>query len=138
MTKYPDDQAGFYHVSRTEPNQLHFMLGYPVFFLYFLCQATGDDQYLATAEKILSFQLKCDASMYAFFLSHKAAFGAGLIFKATGKVEYKDMCHKIVSHLLTQQAGDGYFVENLPLLARFDQSAEIAVWFQELASRVCI
>lgn len=138
VTKFPDDQANFYRLSRTEKNQLHFLLGYPVFFLYFLRQATGEDKYIQTAEKILSFVLKCDESMYTFFLSHKAAFGAGLVSKATGKVDYKDLCQRIVSHLLTLQTSEGDFVKDLPLLARLDQSAEIAVWLRELANHLCL
>lgn len=138
VAKYPDDQANFYRLSRTEQNQLHFLLGYPVFFLFFLQQATGEDKYIQTAEKILSFVLKCDESMYTFFLSHKAAFGAGLVSKMTGKAEYKDMSQRIVSHLLTLQTSEGDFVKDLPLLARLDQSTEIAVWFRELANHVCL
>lgn len=190
------DTANLFRVSRTEPNQLMFLLGYPLMFLYFLhladstpqdpapaegaalvadgegpeALAAGDHQaedpekkdqqqdqkpstttetggerarhaspYLATAERILQFILTCHDSLYSLFLSHKAAVGAALVAKATGEAEYRRLSERIAQHLLQLQSEEGDFMRDhgLPVLARLDQSAEIAVWFRELANYVC-
>jgi hypothetical protein len=153
VTDIPEgDGANFVRVSRTKANQLIFLLGYPLMFLYYLHLATerdgksankcGDTQsgaaatYIDTAEKILKFIMSCNDSLYEFFLSHKAAVGAALVFKATGKAEYRRVSEKIVDHLLKLQCDSGDFMKDygLPPIVRFDQSTEIAIWFRELAN----
>nr|KAG5714763.1 hypothetical protein BaRGS_000251 [Batillaria attramentaria] len=136
VQEFPASAANFLKIDQQEPSQLYFLLGYPVFYLYYLSQATGDSKFLQTAESILDFLLTCDKSMYSFFLSHKAAFGAGLVAQATGKMKYRDMAAQIVSHLLSLQGGDGEFLKDLPTQARLDQSAEIAIWLRELANNL--
>ena len=42
VTDLPDDLALYYRLDRRKPRQLFFMLGYPVFFLYYLSQVCGE------------------------------------------------------------------------------------------------
>ncbi|KAK7112593.1 uncharacterized protein [Littorina saxatilis] len=132
VTELPEDLALYYRLDRSKPNQLFFMLGYPVFFLYYLSQATGEKKYIETAEKILDFLLTCDESFFSFFLSHKCAYGASLIALATGKDKYRQMSARVAGYLLSCQTKEGSLDLGLPPMGTLDQTAEIGTWMKEI------
>ncbi|XP_076460039.1 uncharacterized protein LOC143293053 [Babylonia areolata] len=130
----PADHRLFYRLLTTEPNECFYQLGYPVYFLHHLYQATGQGKYLHTAEKILDFLLTCHDGFYTNFLSHKAAWGACLVAMATGKDKYRQMCARCVKHLLSLQTSEGDMLRELGPMASLDQSAEISLWLCEIAN----
>ncbi|KAK7507580.1 hypothetical protein BaRGS_00001515 [Batillaria attramentaria] len=127
-----EDLAVYYRVDRFKPRQLYFMLGYPVFFLYYLAQATGDQKYIKTAEAILDYLLTCDESFFSFSYSHKCAYGASLIALATGKAKYREMSARVAQYLVSLQTEEGTFDLGMPLIGTLDQSAEIGTWLKEI------
>ncbi|XP_050405791.1 uncharacterized protein LOC126821413 [Patella vulgata] len=122
----------FYSVKVSQPNQLYFLLGYPVIFLCKLFQATQKQHYLTSAEKILDFVLSCDKSMYNFHFSHKVAYGAAMVARETKNLQYKELGEKISQYLLGIQSKDGDFLNSQSVHDNYDQTAEIAIWLNEI------
>ena len=116
------------------PQELYYQLGYPVYFLHHLYKVTKQDKYLRTAEKILDFALSCNEGFYSFFLNHKVAWGAALVAMTTGKEKYHEMCVRCVKYLLSLQTSEGDMLRELGPQPGLDQSAEIPIWFRELAN----
>ncbi|ESO96550.1 hypothetical protein LOTGIDRAFT_159967 [Lottia gigantea] len=129
----PEELRPFYSVKTNDPNQLYFLLGYPVIFLFKLYQATGCRQHLDNCCKILDFLHDCDESIYSFHFSHKVSYAAALVYKATSNKKYLKMCQKIVKYLISIQSPDGDFLSTEAVLDNYDQTAEIALWLREIA-----
>jgi hypothetical protein len=63
------------------------------------------------------------------------AWGASLLAELTGDERAWNLCESIVESLLSQQAADGLWLPGQASQARFDQSAEVALWLREIAAR---
>ncbi|HVY53187.1 MAG TPA: hypothetical protein VHA13_01560, partial [Gammaproteobacteria bacterium] len=68
------DQKPYYFVNAIEPNQLHFMIGYPAAFLAILYKNTNNLDFLNAAKGYLDFSLSCHESVYTSKFSHKLAW----------------------------------------------------------------
>lgn len=138
VTAFPKEQSLFYFVSKTEPDQLHFMLGYPAAFLALLFQATKQKEFLAAAKQYTDFSLACHESVFASGFSHKTAWAASLLFAITGEEKYRAAAEKIAEYLLHQQSGNGLWYTEAGINTSLDQSAEIACWFLEISKNLSV
>lgn len=135
ITSFPKEQTAFYFVSSTEPNQLHFMIGYPAAYLAMLYKKTKNLDFLTAAKSYLDFSLSCDKSVYACDFSHKIAWAASLVYECTGDVKYLAVIDKIADHFIAKQQKDGMWFSD-DINASYDQSAEIACWFLDIVKNV--
>lgn len=135
ITNFTKEQTPFYFVSSTEPNQLHFMIGYPAAYLAMLYKHTKNQDFLTAAKAYLDFSLSCDKSVYACDFSHKIAWAASLIFECTGDPKYLVVIDKIADHFIGKQQENGMWFSN-DINASYDQSAEIACWFLDIVKNV--
>ena len=62
------------------------------------------------------------------------AWGAALVAMTTGKEKYHEMCVRCVKYLLSLQTSEGDMLRELGPQPGLDQSAEIPIWFRELAN----
>lgn len=134
VTGFSKEQAPFYFVSKTEPNQLHFMIGYPAAYLAMLYKKTKNKEYLESAIKYLEFSLVCDKSVYACDFSHKIAWAASHIYECTGDKKYLIVIDKISDYFIAKQKDRVWFSEDVN--SSFDQSAEIACWFLDIIKNI--
>lgn len=135
ITDFDKDLTSFYFVSKTNPNQLHFMLGYPAAYLAILYKKTNNQDFLNAAKKYLDFSLSCDVSVYTCEFSHKIAWAASLIYECTGDAKYLEVIDRISAYFITKQKKDGmWYPEDINKL--YDQSAEIACWFLDIVKNL--
>lgn len=135
ITIFDEGQVPFYFVSTTEPNQLHFMIGYPAAYLAILYKKTRNREFLIAAERYLNFSLSCDKSVYACDFSHKIAWAASLIYECTGNSKYLLVIDRIANHFIAKQQASGmWFSEDIN--SSYDQSAEIACWFLDIVKNI--
>jgi hypothetical protein len=130
ISQFPEDQTHLHFISANQPNQLHFMIGYPAAFLVKLYQQTQDEDFLLAAKTYLDFSLSCDRSVYSCDFSHKIAWAASLLYECTAEEKYLQAIEKITSYFIEKQREGVWFHEDS--LSSFDQSAEIACWFVDI------
>lgn len=134
MRDIPANKAAFYLVSAREADQAYFMIGYPIAFLAKLYEATADDAYLKTARGYLDFGLSCQGNLRSFHTSHKVAWGAAVLARITGDPRCMELAVTIADHLLGIQDPSGAWLVDQPAHTTFDQTAEIAIWLQEISA----
>ena len=134
ITDFPKDKTAFYYVSTKEPNQLHFMIGYPAAFLALLYKKTNHLEFLNAAKSYLDFSLSCDKSVYSCNFSHKIAWAASLLYECTGEERYLAVIDKSTSYFLASQGDNMWFTDDIN--ASYDQSAEIACWFLDIVENI--
>lgn len=132
IQEFSPHQAFFYLVSTQDSNQAYFMIGYPMAFLGKLYQATGDHIYLRAAERYVEFALNCQGNIDSFHYSHKVAWGASLIAMLAKNQRYQDLADRIASYLMSTQQSDGCWFAKDAVETMFDQTAEIAIWLNEM------
>lgn len=73
ITQFAKEQTGFNFVSTTEPNQLHFMIGYPAAYLALLYKKTRTEEFLNAAKAYLLLELKkiCTTQKHSIKLIEK-------------------------------------------------------------------
>jgi hypothetical protein len=130
---FPADAAVFHVVSRVEPDQAYFMVGYPIAFLSRLAEATGDRGHLRTARDYLDFALSCEGNLRSSPLSHKVAWGAAILGRVAAEPQAIAVSKEIAAFLLDIQDAGGGWLPSEPPHTSFDQTAEIAIWMQEIA-----
>ncbi|GAA4035657.1 hypothetical protein GCM10022247_71630 [Allokutzneria multivorans] len=123
-------------LSTGAPDQPYFMIGYPIGFLAKLHDATGSADVLATAEGFADYALRCGDNLRSCQLSHKVAWGAALLARATGTRCYVELATDIAEHLLAVQAADGSWSPGAPDVTTFDDTAEIAHWLLEITAEL--
>lgn len=134
ITEFPKEQAPFYFISASKPNQLHFMIGYPSAYLAILYKKTKNEKYLNAAKAYLDFSLSCDKSIYECDFSHKIAWAASFIYECTGDGRYLTVIDKISDYFIAKQKNGMWFSEDIN--SSYDQSAEIACWFLDIVKNV--
>jgi hypothetical protein len=134
LREFSSDQKLFYCISKIEKNQLHFMIGYPSAFLTLLYLKTKNQKYLDLAKAYIDFSLSCDPSVYECNFSHKLAWAASLLYKATGDNQYLIIIDKMSNYFISNQCNGVWFKESL--IDLYDQSAEIACWFIEIVNNI--
>jgi hypothetical protein len=132
MTEFTD-LAWAHTVSKREPHQAYFMIGYPAAFLVLLYEHTGRPKYLETAIAYLDYALDCDKSVLASGSSHKIAWACALMYKRCPNSRYIKAITEITDYFRTQQTSEGLWYPD-KLNQSYDQSAEIACWFLEIAA----
>jgi hypothetical protein len=133
---FPEEVATLFAVDATKPQQFYFMLGYPCAFLGLLYGATSEINYLTGAQAYLKFITACDSSLYQFYFSHKVAWAASIIYKQTKNKNYLTLAEKISNYLISIQNEQGVWLANEPDYAKFDQTAEIAIWLMEISQEL--
>jgi len=133
IEEFPAEAAAFHLVHRIEPGQAYFMVGYPIAFLARLAEATGDRNHLRIARGYLDFALSCEGDLRASPLSHKVAWGAAVLGRIDGEPRAIELTRQIAAFLLEIQDADGSWLASEPPHTTFDQTAEIAIWLQEIA-----
>ena len=136
ITEFSQENAVFYVVSATEPNQAYFMIGYPIAFLGKLYLATQNNDYLETAKQYLDFACQCNESIRLFHFSHKVAWGASIIANLTRETQYVNLSMEIADSLVSLQDSEGSWFKDQPTYTSFDQTAEIAIWLREISTEL--
>jgi len=134
ITDFPEEKKAFYYVSTKEPNQLHFMIGYPAAYLSLLYKKTNDSKFLNATKLYLDFSLSCDQSVYSCNFSHKIAWAASLLYECTGEEKYLTVIDKITNYFMENQKDGMWFSGEIN--TSYDQSAEIACWFLDIVKNV--
>lgn len=119
-----------------KPNQAYFMIGLACAFLLELYNATNNEIYLMAAKQYGDFALECDPSIKTFTLSHKVAWAMSLLYRYTLDEKYLVMCKTIAEYLISTQDSDGQWLRDQDPITSLDQSVEIAIWLQEIASNL--
>lgn len=132
----PEDKAAFHLVSAHEPNQAYFMIGYPIAFLAKLFEITADEAHLRAARRYLDFGLSCDGNLRSCPTSHKVAWGAAVLARITGDPLCAELAVSIADYLLGIQDPGGAWLADQPAHTTFDQTAEIAIWLQEISAEL--
>lgn len=132
----PEGKAAFHVVSSREPDQAYFMIGYPIAFLAKLFEATADDAHLRAARGYLDFGLSCEGNLRTCHTSHKVAWGAAVLARITGDPRCTELSAAIADHLLGIQDSSGAWLADQPAHTTFDQTAEIAIWLQEISAEL--
>lgn len=125
--------AAFHVVDRSAPDQAYFMVGYPIAFLAKLAEVTGERAYLASAGGYLQFALSCEGNLRASPLSHKVAWGAATFGRIAQHAQAIELATLIADFLLEIQQPSGAWLADQPPHTTFDQTAEIAIWLQEIS-----
>jgi hypothetical protein len=132
----PAGKAAFFVVRAHEPDQAYFMIGYPIAFLAKLFEATGEDAHLRAARGYLDFALSCEGDLRSCHTSHKVAWGAAVLARITGDPRSAALAVTIADHLLGIQDPSGVWLADQPAHTMFDQTAEIAIWLQEISAEL--
>jgi hypothetical protein len=131
---FPPEAAAFHAVSRHASDQAYFMIGYPIAFLAKLAEATGQAAHLDAARGYLDFAWGCEGNLRSSLFSHKIAWGASVLGRLTGDARCDELSTAIVEHLLEIQDPSGAWLPDEPPHTGYDQTAEIAIWLQEIAA----
>jgi len=130
---FPAHAALFHLVSRLQPDQAYFMVGYPIAFLARLAELTGDGGHLKAAHGYLDFALSCEGNLRASTLSHKVAWGAAVLGRVSDEPQAIELATDVAGFLLEVQDPGGPWLPREPPHTNFDQTAEIAIWLREIA-----
>lgn len=136
ITEFTHEESTFYFVNTKEPNQRHFMVGYPSAYLALLYKKTGDTKYLLAAKDYLDFALSCDSNVYESNYSLKLSWASSILYSVTKDKRYLNVIEKICRHFLDTQTQSGTWHPNSNIYILYDQSAEIAYWFLEIAKNI--
>jgi hypothetical protein len=134
ITPFAKEQMAFNFISATEPNQLHFMIGYPAAYLALLYKKTRNEEFLNAAKAYLDFSLSCNEQIYQCNFSHKIAWAASLIYEFTGDEKYLRVIERISDHFIANQRNGMWYLEDID--TSYDQSAEIACWFLDVVKNI--
>lgn len=130
------DEAPLHAVEVGRDDQAFFFVGYPIAFLTQLYRATGDKAALDTARRYADFALACGEAVEVNHFAHKVGWGMGLLARATGDTRHGALARAVAEHLIDEQGDDGGWLEDDPLTARLDQSAEVCIWLTELSALI--
>ena len=133
---FPEETGAFFLVSRTQPHQAYFMIGYPIAFLGKLFSATRETSYVRTADRLLDFASACEGNLRSSHLAHKVAWGAAVVGNLTKERRSVELSISIVEYLLSIQDPSGAWLKDQPASTSFDQTAEIAIWLREISAEL--
>jgi len=136
ITDYESEQAAFYCVIKGKPEQLYFMIGYPSAYLALLYKETGENKYLEGAKAYLDFALTGDESVFKCTYSHKIAWAASILYGITREERYLRAVDRITTYFISLQDDKGMWYLDTDINASYDQSAEIAHWFMDIAKNL--
>ncbi len=136
LTDYPAERSYMYLIDKRQPQQPYFAPGAAMAFLSKLFMLTGQNEYLAYAEKYyelaLSPQSDIPLGLFDYPTSGKIGWGAGSLFRATGNPRYRGVAERVGKYLLATQLPDGRwprFRDN----SDANLGAEFCAWLLEMA-----
>jgi hypothetical protein len=132
IADFSPEQAFVHQVLGRGQDQGWFFVGYPIAFLGLLYRATGRTEALDGARAYLEFAMRCPSLPHEHF-AHKVAWGASIVGEITREPRYLALSETIARQLIASQADDGLWLPGQDPHARFDQSAEVALWLLEIA-----
>ena len=90
IVEFDSAMKPFMVVEKSLPEQLYFMLGYPIAYLVLLFDNTKDKKYLEAAKVYANFALQCNQSIFSSNFSHKVGWGLSLLYKYNPEDEQLD------------------------------------------------
>jgi hypothetical protein len=78
--------------------------------------------------------LSCQGNLRSSHTSHKVAWGAAVLARITGDPRCTELVTAISDYLLDIQDPSGAWLTDQPPHTTFDQTAEIAIWLQEISA----
>lgn len=107
ITDVPPGKEEDYIVDARLPRQAYYMLGIAAAFLSEYALATGEHEALDDARAFLAPAHNATPAMYATAQVGKVAWGAALLYGATGEQRQRALAERAVEALLSQQNPDG-------------------------------
>merc|ERR1712039_500907 len=120
-----DGDGVFYRVAQNEPNQLYFMLAFPVMVLLELASTRPANNYRSSALALLDYLRNCQGVLESP-MAHKFA-------RAAAMASDKKTAMKIANFFLSQQTQVGNYQADSEAMDSIDQTAEIAVWLRQIS-----
>jgi len=134
---FPEEQYKVYYLRTDQPDQLWFMLGYPLVLLAKMGQVDNNKVCKETADKILDFFDRCSDQRFASFWSHKIALGTSYMAAVWKDERYVKTSQKIVMELMKLQDQNGLFsYPGMTYRDQIDQTAEVSTWWSEIAANL--
>ena len=131
ITKYSDEISPFMVVEKSEPNQLYFMVGYPIAYLTLLYEESREKKYLHFAKQYADFALGCNQDLTNSNFSHKLAWSLSILYRNIHDDRYLKAIEAISNHFLRIQGQEGIWYFEDDINTAIDQSAEITGWLIE-------
>ncbi|HEY2566761.1 MAG TPA: hypothetical protein VGH95_03535 [Candidatus Aquirickettsiella sp.] len=136
ITDFPKNESSIHWINREEPEQLYFMLGYPIAYLGFLFQSTQNFEFFEAAYRYVDFVLSCHEDIFSSNYSHKVAWACSVLFSIRPDQRLEKLITRVMKHFLITQSEEGVWFLEKDILMAYDQSAEIACWFLETAKNI--
>jgi len=136
ITNFSEREASLHWISRKEPDQLYFMLGYPIAFLGFLFQSTQNLEFFEAAHRYVDFLLACHEDIFSSNFSHKVAWACSVLFSISSDQRLEKLITSVMKHFLITQSEEGAWFLEKDIHMAYDQSAEIVCWFLETAKNI--
>ena len=122
-------------------DQIYFPLGFGMLVFADLYALTGDDKWLAAAEKLYDTVMKCHDEIYSVITNRKAAWGAAQLYAVTGDAKYAKLSLDIWQWTMDTQTPEGLWLrhpeysslEEQPLEFTVDAAVESGLYMFELA-----
>lgn len=112
--------AAHYVVDVSKPDQVYWMFGFAIRIFAQLFQATGEQRWLDTAERIHGWLRRCDADLTRHITNGKVGWGAAEMYAVTGDPDWRKLALDIADWLIEVQASDGVWVRR----PQFESSAQ--------------
>jgi len=113
-------------VDATQPQQAYYCSGIVMLFLTRMYMATGEERWLAGAQKLFDFSLRCADDAYAYPPSGKGSVAAAILHTITGDSRAKAAACQFGDYLLQEQSPEGWWrnpqADNM--IIRLDHTAE--------------
>jgi hypothetical protein len=136
LTECPPERTYMYVINKQLPEQPYFAPGAAMAFLSKLFLMSGRNEFLAYAEKYYQLALSPHSDiplgLFDYPTSGKIGWGAGNLYRATGKPVYRDVAERVGRYLLNTQLEDGRWP---PFRDNSDTNlaAEFCAWLIEMA-----
>lgn len=136
ITDFPKKESSIHWINRDEPEQLYFMLGYPIAYLGLLFQSTQNFKFFETAHRYVDFLLSCHEDIFSSNFSHKVTWACSVLFSVRPDQRLEKLITSVMKHFLITQSEEGTWFLEKDINMAYDQSAEIACWFLETAKNI--
>jgi hypothetical protein len=133
---------GWVDYSQSGPGQYYYYFGMPSVALAQIYEITGKEKYLAASEEYYARFLSCGEEGLRAPGSGKSFWAGAILYRLTGKEQYKKACLALMDYFFKAQRGDGSFL--LPHMTEADLTPkqnynlipEYARWFFEVAAEL--
>ncbi len=137
----PPHLATEFIVEFQAPDQVVWYFGAAMAGLGYLYNATNEQRWLDTAERIFNLTKKCLLEVYTLLTSAKIGWGSSVLYSITGKKEYADTMVTVADHVVATQEEKGGWVryplfpdwDHQPPVLGIDVSLERTIWINFMA-----